>query len=738
MKIRILLPMKRAIKIISIVFAVLAIILLAMLCYYFSVTAGTKLQEEKLTLSSSAVHIYDGNGEEIDAVSLGARETASFSSLPKALSNAFISVEDKDFYRHKGISYKRVLKAAMKNIATFSFREGASTISQQLIKNTHLSGEKTINRKLREFKLARELERNYSKEEILELYLNSIYFGHDSFGVAHAARFYFGKSAEELSPAECAMLAALAKSPNRYSPFKNAEKCLSRRNFVLSLMKEQGYLSEQEYAQAIETPLPQEPTKARNKSAYLTCVYEELSELFPDAESGDFRNLKVYTFLDSELQREAEQTQAESDYIVLVRDNRTHGIKALAATSGTPARLPASTIKPLAVYAPALEENLISPATPVLDEEINFAGYSPKNYGGGYGGYMSARYALAKSVNIPAVKLLNTLGCEKAVSYLTRMGLAVEEGDCTLALALGGMKRGYTLPRLADGYAVFANGGSYSPSSVISRVESESGKVLYRFAPQTREVFSQETCCLLNDMLKTAATEGTAKKLKNLSFPVCAKTGTGGTGEGNTDAYVISYTTEDTVAVWLGNADNTPITATGGGVPADIALRINQFLYASHAPQPFVPCEGVAEYALDKEEYERNHRFLLADPAAPPICTISELFKTSTAPKVSSTRFSNPVIETPRISVANGTVCIELCQTEYYDYVIKRENKGKITVIYSGKYQNRIYDNSVVQGEQYVYTVTPLYKEREGKAVSLPSVCVERTQTIPDDWWECE
>ncbi len=727
--------MKRAVKILSVLLAIGAALMLAAICYYFAVTAGTGLKEEKLNLSASAVHIFDGKGREVNAASLGARESLSLSDLPETLPNAFLAVEDKDFYRHKGINYKRVVKAALKNIATFSFREGASTISQQLIKNTHLSGEKTINRKLREVKLARELERNYSKEEILQLYLNSIYFGHDSFGVSHAAQFYFGKSAKDLTPAECAMLAALAKSPNRYSPFKNAEKCLSRRNFVLGLMQEQGYLSDREYTEAVNSPLPEQPSQTKEKSAYLSRVYEELSELFPDAESGDFRNLKVYTFLDSDLQKQAEETQAESDYAVLVRDNRTHGIKALAATAGTPARLPASTIKPLAVYAPALEEKIISPATPLLDEEINFGGYSPKNYGGGYEGYMSARTALSKSVNVPAVKLMNTLGCEKSISYLNRMELYTQEGDCSLALALGGMKRGYTLLQLADGYAQFANGGNFTRSSAIARIESESGKELYRFREEKRPVFSEETCYLLNDMLQTAATEGTAKKLRNLPFPICAKTGTGGTDKGNTDAYTVSYTSEDTVAVWLGNADNTPINVTGGGAPANIAYRINQALYASHTPQPFPACEGVEEYAIDKEDYERNHLLTLADPAAPPICTLKELFRKDAAPQTVCTRFSKPAIEMPRISVKNGAVCIELCQTEYYDYIVKRENKGKTTVIYKGKYQNKIYDNSLIQGEQYVYTVIPLYKETEGTAVTLPSVRVEITQSEPDDWW---
>ena len=206
--------MKRAVKIIMILLFAAALVPTAFLGYYFSVTAGEKLHAEKLTLAQSCVQFYDKDGREIENPSQ-IRESVPLSSLPPHVGNAFVAVEDKNFYRHNGFNYKRIAKAFLKNIATFSFREGASTISQQLIKNTHLSGEKTINRKLKEFKLTRILEKNYSKEEILELYLNTIYFGHDSFGIADAARFYFGKKAEELTPAESAMLAALVKSPNR-------------------------------------------------------------------------------------------------------------------------------------------------------------------------------------------------------------------------------------------------------------------------------------------------------------------------------------------------------------------------------------------------------------------------------------------------------------------------------------------------------------------------------------------
>ena len=257
--------MKKVGKILIILLAAGAILTLALFGYYFAVTNSVTLDREKLRLSTATVKVYDDRGNAV-TLSQSNKEHAAIEELPAYVSGAFVSVEDKRFYSHHGLDYKRIIKAIGKNIASFSFREGASTISQQLIKNTHLTGEKTVNRKLKELKLTRILEKNYSKSEIIELYINSIYFGHDAFGIADAARFYFDKETKELSPAESAMLAALVKSPNRYSPFKDADRCLSRRNFVLKLMYEQGCIRESEYTEACSVPLPTSPT-VRSKNS---------------------------------------------------------------------------------------------------------------------------------------------------------------------------------------------------------------------------------------------------------------------------------------------------------------------------------------------------------------------------------------------------------------------------------------------------------------------------------------
>ncbi len=709
---------------------------LVCLVYFFAVTTECTLSAEKLALSFSSVSVYDANGELMQqSSSSGTKQTVAFCDLPAHLPNAFVAVEDKRFYSHHGLEYGRMIKAALKNVASRSFREGASTISQQLIKNTHLSGEKTIKRKLKEIKLTKELENKYSKEEILELYLNSIYFGHSCFGLASATQFYFGKQANELLPAESAMLAALVKSPNRYSPFQDAEKCLKRRNFVLSLMKEQGYLSEKDYQTAVKTPLPASSSEEKEQNAYLSLVFAELGEIFPDANAEQMRNIRVYTAYEPELQTSLLNTSAESDYCYLIRDNHTNEICALESSCGLSARLPASTIKPLLVYAPALEEGEISPATAILDEQVNFNGYCPTNYGGTYCGYVSVRVALSKSINVPAVKILNEMGVKRAVSYLERMNLHVDEEDYSLALALGGMKKGFSLPALTDGYATFANGGNYVRARTIRKVLLEDGKEIYRRAQEPSPVFSDDTCALINDMLRTAVLEGTAKKLGGLPFQVCAKTGTGANASGNVDAYTIAYTTKHCVSAWHGNADNSPISSTGGGAPANAVERILRALYHAEPPADFFVPNSVVRVSLDKEEYENNHTLVRADQLSPPDCRMVELFSARYCPQTESARFSCPTIEKPTVSVKNGAVLINLCQTKYYDYLVKREHNGSIITIYSGKYQKTITDNSVLAGETYTYSVQPFYRERAGNTVVLPSVKLPATPPPQEDWW---
>ncbi|MBQ2701748.1 MAG: transglycosylase domain-containing protein, partial [Clostridia bacterium] len=347
-------------RIIGKIFKFLLFLLLAAclvgLGYYFAVTHKETLRPEKLLLHEQTVEVYDYAGARIENVSAVAfKQTVAFSELPKHTVAAFIDTEDKRFFSHGGFDYKRIAKAVLNNLRSLSFKEGASTISQQLIKNTHLSQEKTLKRKLKEWKLTRQLEKKYSKEEIFEKYVNTIYFGHSCFGLRSATEFYFGKNPSELTLGESAVLAGLVKSPNRYSPFKNAEKCEKRKRSVLALMEKNGSISAAQKQAATDEPLPEKP-QTGEYAGYLQLVFDELSTL---SERQDFTvggNIKIHTFLDPALQSETEKlanSAPDCDRAVFALDTETLGFKACVSTIGNVKRLPGSLIKPLLVYAPA-------------------------------------------------------------------------------------------------------------------------------------------------------------------------------------------------------------------------------------------------------------------------------------------------------------------------------------------------------------------------------------------------
>ena len=720
--------------------------LLAGIGYYLIVTKDVALQEAKLLLPDVQICAYDAENQKISSgVGFSTRETVKIERLSKATKNAFLCVEDKRFYSHSGFDYRRIAKAVLNNLKAGSFKEGASTISQQLVKNTHLSLEKTFNRKLKEVKLTMALERKFSKDEILEMYLNTIYFGHSCYGVECAADFYFGKEAENLTVAEAATLAGLVRSPNNYSPFKNAEKCLARRKTVLSLMLSQNAIGKEEYETALNEPLPAAPTERGNGLSYLHFALDELEELFQKKGLPLGGKIEIYTHVNLALQEKAQALakSCKSGVTLAVLDNEKRGYKAFYSTVGDLRRLPASTIKPLLVYAPAFETGVLSPATPILDEAVNYGGYQPKNYDGNHRGYVSAREAISESLNIPAVKTLDAVGVNNASEYLRKMSLPIAEEDKTLALALGGMKNGFTFSELLSAYSTFPCDGKFQKGSFLRKVTAN-GKTVYETKREERAVFSPETAYLVTDTLKTSVRTGTAKKMRSLPFSVAAKTGTAGTKNGNTDAYAFSYTPLNTVGVWLGNADNSPIKSTGGGEPAEISLALHQELFEIHGkniPKFEVPYR-VKSYQLDKYAYETSRRLLLADRASPLSYQFSELFNERFAPAEASSAFSSPSILSPTVEVWEGGVKIILPKQtpHFYEYEIVRKSKNETLTPFKGKIETAYLDKGVHADALYEYTIIPFYKENKGEPLLLPAVLIKNSNAtqpkIPDDWWK--
>ncbi|NCA67917.1 MAG: hypothetical protein EOM87_07640, partial [Clostridia bacterium] len=375
------------------------------------VTIGSaELQDNKLTSKNREIAVFDNRGIELSGNS---DYYIEYDDIPKNLINAFISIEDKRFYKHNGLDYKRIVGSAVSNVKSGSFSEGASTITCQLIKNTHLSSDKTLSRKLKEAKLALEVERNYSKEDIITMYLNVIYFGNSVYGAGRAARVFFDKDAKALTLEEAASLAAVVVNPSKYSPLINYEANKERRKTILRLMYEQEYISESDYLEASKKDLfIVGNTMSHNTQSYKQNAIDEACRLLNmnNLEILD-SGIKVYTYCDSDKQQILYSALTNKNLLVknsngklpdtaaMLVDNNTAGINAYYSSVyymvDNFRRQPGSIIKPIAVYGAALEKGVLLPSTPILDEPTDFEGYSPKNYNDNYMGWVNARSALS-------------------------------------------------------------------------------------------------------------------------------------------------------------------------------------------------------------------------------------------------------------------------------------------------------------------------------------------------------
>lgn len=701
------------------------IVLAVMFTAYLIITKDAVLDANKLNGAGQNILLYDDEGNEIVSASLGAqKKSVSVKNLQPHTINAFIASEDRTFYKHNGLNFKRILKAVYKNIVSGSFKEGASTISQQLIKNTHLTNDKTIKRKLKEIRLTIQLENKYSKDEILEMYLNTIYFGHNCYGLQSAAEFYFDKKAENLNLCESATIVGLLTSPNNFSPFKNPEKCLQRRNVVLQNMYDCNFINETTYKSAKNEPLNAvKPTTSNSCGEYIGAIFDELEEInlnYYALTDG----CKIKTYMNTPMQKFVESIDYPCDNALIITDNATGGVKAYKSTINGAKRQPGSTIKPIFVYAPAIEERQINPLTKILDEKIDYNGYSPENFDKKFHGYVSVADCIKNSLNVPAVKTLNALTISKCEKYLTAMDIKLDDDEKNLSLALGGMKYGLSIKEIADKYSVFPNGGHYRPSGFIKEIIANNGEIIYSDDFISSNVFSSGTCSLMNEMLIETTKCGTAKKLKNFKFDVASKTGTCGNKDGNTDAYAISYTSENCIAIWLGDKNNNRTDITGGNQCCNIMKSILEKLYSEHTPAALDVTSGTVTVSLDREEYSQNNKFVLADPLCPKLNILRAKFLKGTESFQKSDRFTVPKIQTPIISVSNNVVKIKLCHAKYYSILVNRTKNGEIEMIYDGELINEITDSPSFG--IYTYSVTPYFENNGnkiyGKEIELPSV----------------
>lgn len=579
--------------------------------YFFATTYNVHLSDDKLNISSAANYTFlDDNNQIISQNTISATDYVYYSQLQSYTINAFVAIEDKRFFEHHGIDYIRIFGAIKNNILHPKHKQGGSTITQQVIKNTHLSHEKTINRKLKEIKLAKELENKYSKEQILEIYLNSIYFGNGCYGIGKASSYYFDKTPDELTIAESALLASTINAPSVYDPINNAEKANVRKNLVLKLLKENKKISESEYTKAVDEKIEIAKKVNSIKNSYFKYALKEACNILHVTENQLANmNCKVNTYYNNDVQNavinELDNMQsANTKTASIILDNNTKGIIALATSKGfdlfATRRQPGSLIKPILVYAPAFDCGKYSPASIVNDTPVSFGSYTPENANKKYLGAVSIRTAIEKSLNVPAVKILDDIGINYAKSYANKLGISFDKQDSNLALALGGLTNGTTIKELADAYMCFASSGKYAKSNFIKSIEVD-GKLAYLHHKAENQTISEATSYLINNCLQSVAENGTAKKLY-VKFPTCSKTGTVGNARGNTDAYNCSYTTEHTICTWIGTNDNTkPMSSSinGATMPTIANGKILNSLYKDHLPNNFAMPTSIRQIKLN-------------------------------------------------------------------------------------------------------------------------------------------
>ena len=722
--------MKKFLKVMLVVAGTVTVLSVLFFCLlYFGVISdmsGLKVNESNLKLINKTAAVFDNDGNEIAQNNYNPYITLD--QLPRHVLDAFISIEDKQFYAHHGVNFKRLIKAGADNLFSLSYKEGASTITQQLIKNSQLSNDKTLTRKFDEILLAQKLEKLYSKDQILEYYLNAIYFGSGTFGIEQASRKYFNKGAGELTLEEAAALAGIIKSPKQYSPLNEPENCTARRNTVLQAMKADKKITQEQFDRAKNVPLNLNINENfNNANTYINYAIDEACELLNITEKDLILNdYKIYTFLDETAGKGVETALNSSnstngklycDKLALVLDNSGGQIIAYAGSSKynlkNIKRQPGSLIKPVLVYAPAIEQGKIYPCSPVLDAKLTLDGYTPQNYNNKYNGYVTAKTALANSLNIPAIKILDYVGIEKAKDFAKRSGIKFNEKDTGYSVALGGLTDGLTLTQIANSYVPFANGGEFCKASTIKKIENKNGVLLYKQSSfDKKRVMGEDTAYLITDMLKATVKNGTAKKLNDLPYEVASKTGTvGGADKTNTDAMNISYTSKNTVFVWLGNTGsqnkNLPQSITGSGAPTAMAKQI--LLSLEDSPPPFEVPNSIIQADINNLDLSENNQVALADENTPEIYKKAEYFSKRHMPKEVSKMFSYAAHTEIFVSIKDGSAQITLPAKSFINYKIYRKNEDEetlITAITNKSGLQTIKDGGIKPNNFYEYYAT--------------------------------
>lgn len=561
---------------------------------------------------SETSYIYDIKGTLLYSLHDEAnREVVDLNDISPHLKRAVLAIEDSYFYTHNGINPSSVGRAVLANFQAGSTVEGGSTITMQLVKNLFLTPERAISRKVAEAVLALRLEQIFSKDEILEMYLNQVYWGHNNYGVETAAQTYFNKSAKDLTLAEAAVMAGLIQAPENYSPFVNYEFTKQRQTTVLARMRQLGWITAEEEAAAKAAPLKIGEIKSFRSSIapYVTeAAVEELKEKFGQ-DSVLKGGMRVQTTIDLSMQRMAEETVkrnhavlrsrgVSADQMALVAiDPRTHFVKAMVggvdySTSQfnraiQAHRQPGSAFKPF-VYYTAFASGRYTPDSLIADTPVSYPDgyeyYSPKNYDGSFMGNIPIRRALEVSRNVPAIRLGQAVGINQIIEVCRTLGIQ-SPMEAVISLPLGAVD--LTPMEMAGAYATFASNGWHSPPTFIVQVADSSGNIILDNTPRPQLVLDPWATAALTDVLQGVVTRGTGTSAQ-IGRPAAGKTGT---TDAQRDIWYVGYVPQLATAIWVGNDDYSPlgVGATGGVFVAPVWRDFMQQALANEPAESFRP-----------------------------------------------------------------------------------------------------------------------------------------------------
>ncbi|MBR6571329.1 MAG: PBP1A family penicillin-binding protein, partial [Clostridia bacterium] len=728
--------------------------------FAFDVPGWQQLDISRITAAPRTGLMYDNAGTLITRIK-GAenRVVVPLETIPLQTQQAFLAAEDLRFYDHSGVDVVRLFGALAANIREGSYAQGGSTITMQLIRQSHLSTQKTIARKLEEMWLALRLERELSKDEILAMYLNYIYFGSGAYGIQAAAQTYFGVDVQDLTLAQAASLAAAIKAPSYYSPASEKANA-SRRGYILSTMLAQQMITQAEYdaASSEAVAIIEQKPEVLAHGWFVDAVLDEAEKLLGLSSDAVLTGGFV---IDTTLSREHQEMLEEQFTKDVFPENASDGtqVQAAAACVHTQTgevlaivggrsydlrrgfnratqlrRQPGSALKPLAVYAPAIDRFGYTPASVLKDEPTNFNGYKPRNAGYTYYGNVSIRSALASSLNVAAVALLDQIGVQAAREYLQMVGIPLDDRDANLSLALGSMTYGVSPVELAAAYAPFGNGGSYHTAHFIRKITDADGRVLYQHREEGTRVLKATSAYLMTSVLQSVTSTGTGAKLSAAGTPVAGKTGTVNmTSGGNRDIWMAAYNSEISCAFWMGfdNPDNNhklQSWVSGGDYTAAMARNYFKALYADRDKPQFTRPEGIVAREIDRQAIKWKGEAMLAVDLTPKNYRYTEYFAEGSQP----TRRSD--IWTPPRSLnsfsighsENGYPLLRLQPADTALYRVQRDTYGEsfvLTELYGSPGETLYYtDTSAKPGIVYTYRVIPVHAELLNNGILLEGV----------------